>query len=253
VAAGSKLPIASLEGRSTALDAKHGVLAVEDEIADLSAKLSEMTGTAIDGHVRLVVPPRAEAPDSSALVALAGDAMTSNPDIEAAGQTMRKADRGLAAARATYIPDITVFGQEVYQTAVAMLPKNNFSYGIKAQWTVFDFGKREADIGERAASRRTAEENLLRVKRHISAELEQAQRKVQRSARNAALAGEVLALRREARRITGDQAESGLILTTARRESDAAVATAEADWIAAEVGQRLAVAELRRLVGKGLR
>ncbi|HVE78669.1 MAG TPA: efflux RND transporter permease subunit, partial [Gemmatimonadaceae bacterium] len=250
VASGTQLRVAELEGRTAALDARQNLLAAEDEIADLSAKLSEMLGAPVAAGVELVVPPRAESPDSVALATLLEAAMSSNPDVEVAGQQLRKADRGLAAARASYIPDVSLFGQEVYQTAVALLPKTNFVYGLKAQWTVFDFGKREADVGERAAARRTAEANLTRIKRQIATEVEQAQRKVQRAARNAALAGEVLALRREALRIKADQVVSGLVVASEQRDAEANVAAAEADWLAAEVGERIARAELRRAVGR---
>jgi outer membrane protein TolC len=154
------------------------------------------------------------------------------------------------ASRASYIPDVSLYGQGVRQTAVALLPKNNFVFGIKAQWTVFDFGKREADVAEVRAARRSAEENLVRIRRQVTTEVEQAQRKAQRATRDLALAGKVLALRKEALRIKSDQVGSGLVLATEQRSAEADVAAAEADWLAAEVGQRLAMAELRTLVGK---
>jgi multidrug efflux pump subunit AcrB/outer membrane protein TolC len=251
VATGAQLPVAALEGRTAALDAQQSMLAVEDDIADLSAKMSELLGAPVDADVQLAPPPRPEQPDSAALAGLVEAAMSSNPDIEVASQSLRKAESGLTAARASYIPDVSVFGQGVYQDAVAFLPENNFVFGLKAQWTVFDFGKREADVSERRASRRTAEENLTRVRRQVTTEVQEAERKVRRAARNAALAGEVLALRREALRIKEDQFATGLVLATERREAEAAVAGAQADWLAAEVGQRIALAELRRLVGRG--
>jgi multidrug efflux pump subunit AcrB/outer membrane protein TolC len=250
VSTGASLAVTALEKRTAALDARHGMLAAEDEIADLSAQLSEVLGARVEATTELVVPARPEETDSLALAELMGEAMTLNPEIEAASELVRKAESGLAAARASYIPDVTLFGQETYQNAVALLPKNSFAYGIKAQWTVFDFGKREADIGERRASRRTAEENLTRVKREVASEIEQARRKVQRSARSVSLAEEVLALRREALRIKDDQLASGLVLASDDGAAQAALASAEADWLTAEVGLRIAVAELRRAAGR---
>jgi outer membrane protein TolC len=226
------------------------MLATDDEIADLAAKLSEMLGTPVDPTTELVVPASPALDESLTPASLADAALATSPELEAAQQQLERARSGVRAARASYIPDVYVYGTELYQDAVALLPENSFSVGIKAQWTVFDFGKREADIGERQASRRTAEENLVRVRREIATEVAEAQRKVQRMARSTALAGEVVGLRREALRITQDQEGSGLVLASQRREAEAGLATAEADWLAAEVGRRLAIAELRRVLGR---
>ena len=249
VANGTQLPVAELEGRTAALDARQSLQAAEDEIADYTATLSELLGVTLDPRMQLELPARVDLADSLELDTLVSRAMTENPDMEAAGQLLRKAEGGLRSKRAAYIPDIAVYGTEVYQTAVALLPKSNFTFGIKAEWTVFDFGKREASVAELRATKRTAEENLERVRREIATEIEQAQRKVERARRSAVLAGEVLALRRETARIKLDQVSSGLVLSTAGVEAEAAVASAEADALAAEAGYRVAVAELRRAVG----
>jgi outer membrane protein TolC len=223
--------------------------AAEDEIADYAATLSELLGSSVDPAVQLAIPMRASVDDSVTTDGLIGQAMSENPDVAGAAELIRKAEGGLRSKRAAYIPDIAVYGTEVYQTAVPLLAKNNFMFGIKAEWTVFDFGKREASIDELRASKRTAEENLERVGREVATDIEQGRRKVERARRSVVLAGQVLALRQEAARIKLDQVASGLLLATEGAEAEAAVATAEADAIAAEVGYRLAVAELKRAVG----
>jgi multidrug efflux pump subunit AcrB/outer membrane protein TolC len=252
VATGASLEVAALEGRTAALDARQGIMAADDEIADLAAQLSEAMGATVDPKVELVPPARPSDADSLAIAPaqLVAAALSSSPDVEAAGHQLHKAESALTATRASYIPDVSLFGMEMYQNAVALLPETQFSFGIKAQWTVFDFGRREADVAERRASRRTAEENLARVRNQVTSQVEQAERKVQRAARSAALAGEVLALRREALRIKRDQAGTGLVLVTEQRDAEATVASAEADWLAAEAGHRIAIAELRRVVGR---
>ena len=253
VSSGTKLEVAAIEGRTIALDARQSMLSAEDEIADLSAKLSEALGATVQPTTELIVPPRAEQLDTAVLTQLVQQAVTTNPDVESASQTLRKAQSGLDAERANYIPDVSLFGQQIYQDAVAFLPKNSFVFGIKAEWNVFDFGRREADVAERRAARRTAEENLTRVKRQLTSEVEQAKRKVQRTSRQVALATELLALRKEAARITSDRVSLGVVLITEQRDAEASVASAEADWLAAEVGHRLAMAELKRLVGTSTR
>ncbi len=249
VANGTQLPVAELEGRTAALDARQSLQAAEDEIADYAATLSELLGVPVDPAVQLVTPARANLADSVTVDGLIGRAMVDNPDVAAAGEMVRQAEGGLRAKRAAYIPDVAVYGTEMYQTAVPLLAKNNFMFGIKAEWTVFDFGKREASVAELRATKRTAEENLQRVRREIATDIEQGQRKVERARRSAVLAGEVLTLRREAARIKIDQVASGLILATEGAEAEAAVASAQADALAAEVGYRLAVAELKRAAG----
>jgi multidrug efflux pump subunit AcrB len=251
VAAGTKLAVSEIEGRTQALDARQSLLAAEDEIDDLSAKLTELLGTPVSPDVELAVPdaPAAELASRSAPNALLERAMSESPSVVSAGLLVRKADAGLAAARATYLPDVAVFGQEVYQTAVPFLARNNFVFGVKAEWTVFDFGRRESNVAEMRAARRTAAANLDRVKQHVASEIDQAQRKVERAERSAMLATQMLVLRREAMRLAADRVATGAALSTDQRDAEASVASAQADWFAAEAGRRIALAELRRAAG----
>jgi outer membrane protein TolC len=245
VSAGTRLSMAALEGRTAALDARQSLLAAEDEIADLSARLAELLGAPVDTARALEAPPAATEATLGAAAA--------SPDVEEAAELLRKAEAGLEAQRATYIPDVSLYGQEVYQTAVPFLAKTNLVFGVRAEWAVFDFGRREANVAGARAARRTAEENLARVRLRVATEVEQARRKVQRASRQAALASEVLALRREAARIAEDRVATGVALRTEQREAEAAAAGAEADWLGAEVGRRVAVAELRRALGAEVR
>jgi outer membrane protein TolC len=59
---------------------------------------------------------------------------------------------GLKAARAGYIPDMSIFAQAVYQSGAPLLPQNAGAVGVRMDWTVSEFGKRIGLVRKRRAS-----------------------------------------------------------------------------------------------------
>ena len=87
----------------------------------------------------------------------------------------------LAALKATQ-PEVVLhlaaqaFVRQSYQDAVAYVPANNFSAGMQAKWNVLDFGRRSAQMDQRSATLRLAEEDLARVRDQVALEVEKAYR-----------------------------------------------------------------------------
>src|SRR5260370_1363019 len=69
-------------------------------------------------------------------------AMSQNPELLAAQPMVTKARAGVNAAHAEYVPDISIFAQDVYQNGAPLLPENSGAVGIRMDWTVSEVGKR---------------------------------------------------------------------------------------------------------------
>lgn len=250
VSLGSAMPSAAIEGRSQALEAARQVLAAEDQVADLSAELADLLGLAPGTTFELVAPAEvAQRADTISLASYVERAVAHNAELESARQQVRKAESNVKAERTSYIPDVGIYARHTYQDAVAFLPKNDYSFGVSAKWTLFDFGNREASIGAAAAGLSAARYDEIRQRGRLAVDVDKSYRKVQRSWRSVEVAAQAYALRAELARVVHDQNDSGIVLAVEARSADAALINAEADLLSAKMEHRLANAELRRLVG----
>lgn len=248
VETGKALDVASLGARAGWLEARHARLALDNRISDINIELCDLLGLPLDTVIDPVAPEIAR-PQSAALEELVKTGVESSAEARAAGYQLEKARRAVKVARAEYIPDISAFGQHIWQTGVPFLARNNGVVGLKMSWTLFDWGKRRGVVGERSAMAEQAEENLRRVKNRAQVDVEKAYRKLERSREMVVVAGEALALRKESARLAVDQLEAGVITPSKAREAAAAEAKAEAELLAAGLGARLARAELDRAAG----
>ena len=249
VTAGAVLEVAAIGSRAGVLESRHALLAVEDQMADLRMELNEVLGLPLDTRLELVQPEAAEL-TAVPLEEFTKAALASNPEVGAAEALVEKAHAGVRAARAEYIPDLSAFGRHIYQSSVPFLARNNGMFGFSLNWNVFDFGKRHETVAERQAGLAAAEANLRRLREHALVDVEKSYRKLERARQMIEVAREALALRRESERIANDQFSLGVIPPASFEESRAARARAEADALQAELGYRLARAELDRAAGR---
>jgi outer membrane protein TolC len=249
VEAGTLLEVAAIGSRASLLEKRHARLALDNQLADLAVEFNDLLGLAPDTALELVPPPPLDAADASPQEYLE-TALAASTEVRAAQQTLEKARSAVRAAKADYLPELSVFGQHIYQSGVPFLARNNGIIGLRMNWNVFDFGKRADVVGERNAQLAQAEENLRRQRARVRVEVEKAWRKVERARQMNDVAREALALRREQERLNRDQHEAGVNVLAAYREASAALAKAEADALAADLNYRLARAELERTVGR---
>ena len=89
------------------------------------------------------------------------------PDVIAAEQTMRAADANIAAARAAFWPAITLTGQagQASPQLSGLFQGGNFVYTLAANalFTVFDAGRRQANIDAAVANREIAQAQYERA------------------------------------------------------------------------------------------
>jgi outer membrane protein TolC len=246
---GNALRVVSIQGRAGVLESRQAVLTAELQIADLTTELDNLLALPLDTKLDLDpnVPVDVESRSREEYVRIA---WAGNPEIQAAADSVRKAQAAVAAAKTAYIPDVTAFARDSYQDGVPFLVRNFGDFGLHFTWDVFDFGKRRAAVRERQAQLEQAEENLERLKEEVSTAIERSYNKITRTQSMVEVANQVVALRHESERLAQNQLAQGVILAAERREASAAGYKAEADLLQTRLGCLLAWAELEEAIGR---
>ena len=245
---GNALKVASIGRHAALLEARQALLATRDLASDYSEALNFLIGVAAKTELSLTEPDRPSFNLASADEAVRA-ALEHSPQVMEARETVEKARAARRAALADYIPEITAMVQYFHQAGVPTLPNDFGAVGGTLTYTLFDFGKRRELVRERATLVVQAEENVKRIEEDVEQGIRKGYRNVQRSLEMVNVAREAVDLRTESERLTRDQVELGLALNSALLEAQAAQAAAASDLLRAEVGWRLAWAELRKQAG----
>ncbi len=285
VAAGLALDARAAEARAAVLDAEERLVAAANQAADDEADLAELIGwpaavpMALEAPApleRLTAPAASDArpartaagrgrdpaeslgsdapdvltaEDSVRLTALLRIALAANPEVRAARATRDEAAGGTRAARAAYVPDVALYAQYYHQTLTTVLPHDNVTGGLSFAWTIADFGRRRSAVDAAAARQFAASEDAARVEERTATSVIKAYRAAVRAERLWDAADAAAAARRDLARVAVDEGAAGLRLASSGEEQRAAAASADAAAFAAEVGARIARAELARAVG----
>jgi outer membrane protein TolC len=249
VQSGLATSVATTEARLRALQARQELLESENEVTDLSYALADAVGLAGGTALTVEAPgPVAEPVDS--LGAYVTSAMLANPEVLEAEAMVSKAKHGVGAAKTNYIPDIGLFAGHLYQASFPFFPKSTIQFGAIGRFTLLDFGARGNTLGERRAQLNAANRNMERVRGKVRGEVEAAYRKLARAREMAEVAREALALRAEALRMRIVQTSAGFSVEAEQREANADRLEAELNMLRAEMGFRIARAELEQAAGR---
>jgi len=245
---GSLLEVARVESRANLLEAKQALLTTDMQIADLTIQLNDVLGLplntklALDPNVdvSLDLPPREESLKT---------ALTDNPEIKEAVQTLAKTQAAHSAAKAEYIPDVTAFARYSYQNGVPFVDRNFGTFGIHLSYDIFDAGKRKALIRERRDEVSQAEENLEQVKDEIQVRINLIYNRLEVARSMVEVRKEYLAARQENARLSEDQFKQGITLASQRDASRAQAMKARAGLLDASLAYLLARDDLDRVLG----
>jgi outer membrane protein TolC len=246
---GSALQVAAIQSRAELLQGQQSVLTAELQIEDYMVELNDLLGLPLDTKLELD-PQVATNFDTLAKAEYVKMAWDENPEIRSAEEAVVKARAGVAAAKTTYIPDITVFARHSYQDGVPFLVRNFGTVGVNMSFTLWDFGKRRETVREHSTQLAEAEQNLERLKEQVAVEVERSYNKLERTKSMVNVAVQVAKLRLESERLATDQAAQGVVLVSDVRHASAANYKAKADLLQASLGYLLAHAELERTVGR---
>jgi outer membrane protein TolC len=249
VSSGMATNVVALEARFRALQARQELLEAENEVTDLTYLLADAIGLPGTTPLAVEAPPSASARLDS-LDAYVSGALRANPDVQEAQSLVEKATHGVAAAKTSYIPDFGLFGAHFYQSSIPFFPKSTFMFGAMGSFTLLDFGARSNTLAERNFQLNAANRNLERVKGKVRGDVEAAYRKLARAFEMAEVAREALALRVEGLRLRVVQAGAGFGVPAEQSEATADRLEADLNVLRAEMGYRIARAELEQSAGR---
>jgi outer membrane protein TolC len=217
---GSTLDADLIESRAQSLEAKQELLTSELQLSDLRMQFNDVEGLPIKSEVVLDpgVPPPAPSSSREECVRIALD---SNPGIAQAKAEVEKASASVRAAKRDYIPDVEGVARYSYQNNVPFLARNFGTFGIHFSYDLYDGGKKRATLHERDAQLGQAKENLARITDEVEVKVQTAYNKLERTEQMLAVSQELLAARKEARRVSVQGLERG---TQLRSQAEAALA-----------------------------
>ena len=246
---GSALQVAALQSRAELLQGQQSVLTADLKIQDYMVELNDLLGLPLDTKLDLESDVDTNV-ETLAKAEYVKEAWEENPEIHAAEEAVEKARAGVASAKTAYIPDITAFARHSYQDGVPFFVRNFGTVGVNLNYTLWDFGKRRAEVRERGSQLAEAEQNLERLKEEVAVSVERSYNKLERTRSMVNVATQVAELRQESERLAINQEAQGVVLISNVRQATAANYEAKAELLQARLGYLLAWAELERTVGR---
>src|ERR1700741_74145 len=218
---GSALEQELIDSRAQLLQATQEILTTDLQLSDLKLKLNDLTGMPLTTALDLD-PAVPEFQDTCPRKECVSAAVASHPEILAARAEVQKAEAAVRFAKTDmWVPDVEAFARYSYQENVPFLARNFGTFGVHFGYDVFDGGKKRATLRERDAQLAQAKENLARISDEIEVRVETAYNKLERTQQMVAVSQQLLATRREARRVSLQQLKEGTYL---RSQADAAAA-----------------------------
>ena len=247
---GSTLEADLIETRAQSLQAKQDLLTLELQLSDLGMQFNDVVGLPINSEVVLVsdVPVPIARSSRQEYTKLALD---SNPEIAEAKAVVEKASAGDRAAKREYIPDVEAFARYSHQNnSVPFLAPNFGTFGIHASYDIFDGGKKRAVLRERDAQLAQAKENLARISDEIEVKVQTAYNKLERTQQMVAVSQELLAARKEARRVSAQGLQQGTYLRSQAEVAVAQESEAQTLLLQSQLDYAQAQDELNEAIGR---
>jgi multidrug efflux pump subunit AcrB/outer membrane protein TolC len=248
VTSGIEVSAQGLGAAAAALDAEYARSTAEDSASDAEAELRSALALPLGTRIELVVP-ELPAEQLSALDVYVARAESASPEVAAARAMLEQAKRGVALARADYIPDVGVGLTYTTLDGVSFLPRRAVGLSIQGSWTLWDWGRRGSQARERIADEDAAEIALALARDRVSIDVERAYRAAARAERGAEVACAAVEARQAAVRMVRDRDVRGLSPAAALAAAEAELAAGEARALAANLQVRIARAELARASG----
>lgn len=249
VAKGAALEVTQIGAHASLLDAQQKQLEAKIRHSDFSTDLVNVLGLSPSVRLSAAGLPTElpEIPSKEECIKLAQSA---SPEIQAAEETVSKAGAGISAAKANYIPDVSVMAGHVYQNGVPFLVHNTGVFGASLAYDIFDGGKKHALIQQREAQRAQAEENVARLKASAAANVLKALDRVEQTKNQMAVAREAVTVREERDRLAKAQARFGAALPSEVSEAAADLSKARTDLLKAQAAYDIGRSEVFVLMGR---
>jgi outer membrane protein TolC len=245
---GSALDQELIESTAQYLQAKQELLTTELLLSNLTMQLDDVVGLPLTTRLELEAVPSEEL-ESCKQEECVKIALESHPEIVAAREELQKATAAVKLSKADYIPDVSAFARYSYSDQVPFLARNFGSFGVEFTYVLFDAGRRRAALEKSNAQLAQARENLARVTDDVELQVQIAYNKLQRTRELVNVSKELLALRTEASRVSGQQLEKGEALQSQAENAVAQKFDAETSFLQAQLDYIQAHDEMTEAMG----
>lgn len=187
--------------------------------------------------------PTAMAPES-------GD-FSQRPELAAVRQRERAAEAMVRGATSGYIPRVNAFGSLDYDYGFKT-EKDGKSYtaGVMLQWDIWDGLQTRGKSREARANLAAVREEERKVRLALDLEVAQARLNLQQATERLAVTAKAVQQATESADLTRARFEQGLALSTQLFDAETALTGARVRRAEAEADQRIAVAALRKALGR---
>jgi outer membrane protein TolC len=240
-------PTAPVELRLALAEARQGLGQVENQLGDLQEQMNLLLDLPLCTRLELVEPPIPTAPvtcgDEAVSLAIAY-----SPDVREAELNVQKARAGVCVAKVDYLPNVAIMGGYANQTFADYIQPNFGYIGVTGSYTFLDWGKRRNSVREAENLVALANMKVRTTQDEVRQNTLKAFRDLQEARQGIQAAEEMVKLRREAeKKATTPEAMTNpapLLAATKAR------ATAEVDFVKADLAYRVAYAKLMALIGQ---
>ncbi|NDY42201.1 TolC family protein [Dissulfurirhabdus thermomarina] len=246
-----------LKARVALAEARQDAVRARRTLALAKADLNRLLRLPIDAPTRVA---ELEAPPLRGfdLAALQEEAVRKRPELKALRLAVRRAALGVTLARSRYWPRVSLAasyertGQGPLTEANDYGNPYNASVLVRAEWDLFDWGKRGAEAARAEHERNALDERLAEVEDAVRMEVKQAGLDLEVARTNIRTAEAALAQARENFRLTRLRYENQLATSTDVLDAQTFLTRAETHYYAARYGYLTALAELEQAVGRPL-
>jgi outer membrane protein TolC len=213
-----------------------------------SAKLSLGTLIGRTGDFDVAVPPeQAVSQDPSALEQ---GALRDRPDVKAAAESVRLAERLRNGNYAQYLPNLGAFAQYRWvDLASTSGISSSWAIGLALNWTLFDGGLREANLRENRAKVVEAEANRKNSEAKAVDEVKRTLLDLDSARANKAKAAEQVSLARENAKLVQVSYKAGAATYLEVADANAALLSAELGQVAENLNAEVAAIRLLKAAG----
>ncbi|MDN3550046.1 TolC family protein [Mucilaginibacter aquaedulcis] len=177
-------------------------------------------------------------------------AKSSNIDLQIANLNKSKAALGIKSSRQSNIPEIGLIGGYAHQFGNALLPVNNTYIGLSLKWDLQSIFSNKQVTRQRQFGLKQAEEHLINTELQVSNDITKAHRRVNQAQALVAVAQKAFTYRQEELKIQEDKQAAGLNKSADLLSTKALLAKALADMFSAQLSYRMAVTDLKILIGQ---
>jgi outer membrane protein TolC len=153
--------------------------------------------------------------------------------------------------KSEYIPDVSAaFVYLGFRNFDEIVPRNLASAGVAVNWEVFDWGRKQDELGEKQKAIEQASENLREAENHVLMEVSEKFRKLQQTRQALVVAQLAEASAREDLRVTTSKYQQTAALMSDVVQSQSSMAEADHQFQQALLGYWTARSEFEKALGQ---